>query len=107
LTDISVQECSITSTSALTDSEGQGEKRKRGRPKKFAAAPFLDGVEQRQDSQIAPKRGRGRPRQMRCAGGQFGTQSAGAEHPEFEVELDDPVQPPAEPVRVADAREGN
>ena len=101
--DKTVSECSTSATSALTDNEEQGEKRKRGRPKKFAAPPFLDGVEERERyPQIAAKRGRGRPRRVRAPGGQF----ADAEQPEIVIVPEDTVQPPAEPVRVADAREG-
>jgi len=79
-----VTECSASSTSVLSESEGQGEKRKRGRPKKFAAPPFLDGVEERQDSQIAPKRSHGCAK-LRSPVGNFGLNSVGCENHEREV----------------------
>jgi hypothetical protein len=88
-----VTECSASSTSVLSDSEGQGEKRKRGRPKKFPAPPFLDGVEERQDSQIAPKRSRGRAK-LRGPGGQFGLNSVGCENYEREVAPGDSLHHP-------------
>ena len=106
--DKTISECSTSATSAPTESEGQGEKRKRGRPKKFAAPPFLDGVEERERSpQIAAKRGRGRPKKVESLAGRPPLHSDGAEYPEVVIVPEDPVQPPAEPVRVADAREGN
>jgi hypothetical protein len=105
--DKTVSECSTSAPSAPTGSEGQEEKRKRGRPKKFAAPPFLDGVEERERSpQIAAKRGRGRPRKVVGPGGRPLLHSDAADH-QIEVLLDDPDQVAAEPVHVADAREGN
>jgi hypothetical protein len=102
--DQTVTAYSTSSTSAITDTEVQGERRKRGRPKKLCAPPFLDGVEGRQDSQIAAKRGR--PKQVRGPGGVFSLQSVESEHPEIDVEPEDPVQPPAEPVFRTHARDG-
>jgi len=105
--EISAPATSVSSKSNITGTESQSGTRGKGRPRKFIAPPFLDGVEERQRStQIAAKRGRGRPKKVVCPGGRPLLHSDAADH-HIEVLLDNPVQPPAEPVRVADAREGN
>jgi AT hook motif len=103
-TDVSVEECSITSKSAVTDNESKSGKRGRGRPRKFVAPPYLDGCEQREQAKIPSVGGRPKKVQKR---GRPRLHSDAAEQPDIEVAPEDPVQPAADPVRVANAREGN
>jgi hypothetical protein len=94
-----VTACSASST----DTEAQGERQKRERPKRFLAPPFLDGVEERDGTPTAAKRGR--PQKLQSKAGRPRLHSVGAEHPDFDDEPEHPVQPPADAAHSTHARD--